>query len=206
MSTAHTPRILAIHTAHHTPNDNIWTPLPIAKLMIEMCGIQENEKVLDPSYGAGAFYNQFPKCVADYNEINEDRDFFKNENVYDVIIGNPPYSKWTKWIEHTLKICKNRFCYIFGAQSLTPNRIKMIHEAGFGITKMHLVKVAWYMSQSYIILCEKGKSSIITVTPGTFPCEFCNTMCGRGIHGNPPNECNYEKKMEARKQKLKKPL
>ena len=181
----------ALHTSHTNPNDNIHTPKPIAEIMINMCDIQSHDTVLDPSKGAGVFYDLIPSLHKDYCEISEGIDFFTNEKYYDVIVGNPPYSKWNKWLEHTLKKC-NRFCYIFGAQSLTPKRIKMIHNAGFGMTKIHTVKIAWFMSQSYICLFEKGKTSIITITPHTFNCEICNTHCHRGIYGNDPNKCNYE--------------
>lgn len=187
----------AIHKAHSIPNDCIFTPKPIAELMIEMCDIKEYETVLDPSRGLGVFYDNLPPCHKDYCEISEGMDYFENKQMYNCIIGNPPYSKWTKWIQHTITKC-DRFCYIFGSNNLTPNRIKMIHDAGFGITKMHTVKVAWWMSQSFIVLCEKGKPSMLTVTPGTFKCEHCGTMCGRGINGADPNICNYEKKMEKR--------
>jgi len=188
----------ALHKSHTKPNDIIHTPQPIAQIMINMTNIQKENKVLDPSKGPGVFFNNLPDCTKDWCEIADGKDFFENNEQYDVIIGNPPFSLWTKWIKHTLTKC-NKFCYIFGSNSLTPNRIKMIHDAGFGITKLHTVKIAWWMSQSFIIVAEKGQPSIMTVTPGTFNCEYCNTHCHRGIYGNPPNECNYEKKQSNKK-------
>ena len=166
--------------------------------MINMTNIQKENKVLDPSKGPGVFFDNLPDCTKDWCEIADGKDFFENNEQYDVIIGNPPFSLWTKWLKHTLTKC-NKFCYIFGSNSLTPNRIKMMHDAGFGITKLHTVKIAWWMSQSFIIVAEKGQPSIMTVTPGTFNCEYCNTHCHRGIYGNPPNECNYEKKQSNKK-------
>jgi len=183
----------ALHDSHTKPNDIIHTPQPIAQIMINMTDIKKENKVLDPSKGKGVFFDNLPECHKDWCEIADGKDFFENNEQYDVIIGNPPFSRWTKWLKHTLTKC-TKFCYIFGSNSLTPNRIKLMHDAGFGITKMHTVKIAWWMSQSFIIVAEKGQPSIITVTPGTFNCEYCNTHCHRGIHGNPPNECNYEKK------------
>jgi hypothetical protein len=187
-----------VHNAHSKPNDIIYTPKPLAERIIQMTAIQPHEVVLDPCRGGGVFYDNLPPCHKYYCEIAEGKDFYGWHMPVDVVIGNPPYSQWTKWLAHTLTICKKRFCYVFGANSLTGNRIQMIHDAGFGITKIHLCKVAWWMTQSLIIVAEKGASSIMTSEP-IINCEHCGTMCGRGIFGNPPNECNKEKKDLAKK-------
>ena len=80
------------------PNDVVYTPLPVAKMMIEMADIKESDTVLDPSLGAGVFYNNLPKCKKDWCEITKGRDFFEytKGKKYDWIIGNPPYSLWSK--------------------------------------------------------------------------------------------------------------
>tara|TARA_R110000787_G_scaffold38287_2_gene96630 strand:- start:2459 stop:2650 length:192 start_codon:yes stop_codon:yes gene_type:complete len=44
-------------------NDVIFTPKPVAELMIKMCNIQPNDKVLDPSKGGGVFFDNLPECV-----------------------------------------------------------------------------------------------------------------------------------------------
>ena len=187
----------AIHNAHKTPNDCIYTPPSLAQRMIEMAAIQPHEVVLDPSKGAGVFFDNLPRCDKHYCEIEEGVDFYQWSMPVDVVIGNPPYSQWTKWLAHTLSICRSRICYVFGANSLTGNRIQMIHDAGFGITKIHFVKVAWWMTQSMVIVAEKGAPSILT-SDRIINCEHCGTMCGRGIYGNPPNVCNMENKIAQR--------
>ena len=47
------------------PNDVIYTPLSVAKLMIDFCDIEPNHRVLDPSMGTGIFYDNFPECNKD---------------------------------------------------------------------------------------------------------------------------------------------
>ena len=99
-------------------NDIIYTPRPVALKMIDMCDIKEGSTVLDPSRGGGIFYNNLPsKCVKDYCEITENKDFFEYNKNVDLIIGNPPYLLWDRWIEHTMKIT-NKFCYILGCFNL----------------------------------------------------------------------------------------
>jgi type I restriction-modification system DNA methylase subunit len=91
----------ALHESHKKPNDIIYTPQPIAQIMINMVDIQKDQKVLDPSKGAGIFYDNLPDCNKDWCELPE-RDFFENNEQYDIIVGNPPFSLWTKWLKHTL--------------------------------------------------------------------------------------------------------
>ena len=58
-------------------NDIIYTPKPVAELMIGLCEITSNMKVLDPSRGGGVFYDNLPDyCIKDYCEIEENKDFF----------------------------------------------------------------------------------------------------------------------------------
>ena len=196
--------IASIHHSKGHANDCIYTPKPLALKMIEMTGILPNETVLDPSKGGGVFFDNLPDCSKYFCEIEEGINFYDWHMPVDVVIGNPPYSQWTKWLEHTTHICKKRFCYIFGTNSLTGNRLKMIHDAGFGITKIHTVKVAWWMTQSFCIVAERGADSILTFET-IMKCEHCGTMCGRGINGNPPNTCNKEAKDKAKlaRKKLK---
>lgn len=162
------------------PNDVIYTPLSVAELMISLCDIQPEEKVLDPSKGGGVFYDNLPPCNKEYCEITEDKDFFDYNNKVDLIIGNPPYSLWSKWLEHTVKIC-DKFCYIFGVYNFTPFRLEKIFDAGFIITKFHICKVDWWFSPSFIVLFEKGniQNSIISSTPKRIMCE-CGVRCKRG--------------------------
>lgn len=180
--------VSAIHASHSKPNDVVFTPLSLAQQMIEMADIQPTDWVLDPSRGGGVFYDNLPSCHRAYCEITEGKDFFDWKSPVDVVIGNPPFSLWTKWLNHTLSICQNRFVYVFGCYSFTHNRIQAIHDAGFGITQIHFVKVAWWMAQSVVIVAEKGKPSILTSSP-TIKCDVCGVMCGRGVRGNPPNVC-----------------
>ena len=162
-------------------NDVIYTPLPVALKMIDMCDIHENDKILDPSKGKGVFYNNFPNnCIKHYCEISEGIDFFNYTEKVDIIIGNPPYSLWNKWIEHTMKLT-DKFCYIFGSFNFTDKRLRDIVSNGYGVTKFHLVKIDWWYSPSYLIVFEKNKTSIITVSSERVICDICKKRCGRGL-------------------------
>ena len=175
-------------------NDVIYTPEPVARLMISMCELKQNESVLDPCRGGGVFYNNFPSTVKKYwDEIADGKDFLKRKKHIDVIVGNPPYSLWDKWIEHTLNICDNRFCYIFGFLNFNEKRLGRIIDAGFGLVRLHLLSVDYWFGRSLIAVFQKNKPSIMSFSPSPFMCDVCGGRCGRGRNGRSFNVCGKEK-------------
>ena len=166
------------------PNDVIFTPKPLAKVMIDFCDIQPTDLVLDPSRGGGVFYDNFPECNKDYCEITEDIDFFKYDKPVDIICGNPPWSLWNSWLEHTIKLNPKKFCYIFGQMNLTLPRLKLLEDSGYKMTKIHLCKVAFWFGHSFICIFEKTekteKDSVMSYSL-IFNCDIC---------GKPPRNCN----------------
>ena len=178
-----------------TKNDKIYTPLPVALKMINICNIKQTDKVLDCSKGTGIFYNNLPECEKYWCEVDEEvigddkRDFFDFTDKVDLIIGNPPYSMWDKWLEHTMKIT-DKFCYIMGLLNLTNPRVKKILDNNFGITKIEIVAIEWWFGPHFIIVFEKNKPSILTSFGDRVYCEYCNSrQCGRGKYKNNPNIC-----------------
>lgn len=168
-------------------NDVFYTPKSLVLEMIEMCNITPDMKVLDPCKGGGIFYDNLPECKKDWCEITEGKDFFEYKDKVDLIISNPPFSLWDKWLEHTCEIT-DKFCYIMGVLNLTDPRIRDLHIKGFGITSMRWCSVDWWFSRSIIVIAERNKQSIISVSPKVHYCE-CGRRCGRGLKGNNPNIC-----------------
>lgn len=93
-----------------------YTPIPLVKKMVEMANVK-GKRVLEPSAGDGRFILE---CIAqgasfvqgidvapDSEEIRILKEDFlnfktpKEEDKFDVVIGNPPYSK-NQWIKHTI--------------------------------------------------------------------------------------------------------
>ena len=165
------------------PNDVIYTPKSVAELMIKMCDIKSTDRVLDPSRGGGVFYDNLGECIKDYCEITEGIDFFKYDKECDIIVGNPPYSMWNKWLEHTIKLNPTKFCYIFGVYNFTPPRLQKIFDAGYTLTTLHIIKINWWFSTSFICLFEKSdKENVISITAKPILCECGNNhhKCKRG--------------------------
>ena len=163
-------------------NDKIYTPLKVAKLMIDLCDIKDNDMVLDCSKGGGVFYDNYPdNCRKDYCEIEENKDFLKYKDKVDWIIGNPPYSLWKDWLNHTITIT-DKFCYIFGVMNLVPSRFKNIYDNGFIVSKIHLLEVDWWFGRSVIVVFEKGDqdNNILPITSKPVLCDICGVKCMRG--------------------------
>jgi len=175
-------------------NDIIYTPKPVAELMIEFCNIQENEIVLDPCKGGGVFYDNLPNnCIKKYCEIEEGIDFLEFNEKVDLIIGNPPYSIWNKWIEHTIKLNPKKICYIMNSFNLTDKRVLYLIENGYNISKFHILKIQWWFGYSFIVIFEKNIKSIISASPVIYNCDICDKRCDRGLKGNSSNECKPKK-------------
>ncbi len=174
-------------------NDRIYTPEKVAKMMIDMCEIKKDDKVLDPSRGGGVFYNNFPECHKDWCEIDEGKDFFKYDKEVDTIAGNPPYSLWTKWIRKTIELNPKKICYIFNIGNLTPSRVGELEKAGYGIKKIILLKIDYWFSSSFLVLFEKDyKSENFNVYKPLIYCETCGKRCDRGRKGKSYNKCSLE--------------
>jgi len=180
-----------------TKNDVIHTPRKIALKMIEMCSIQRGERVLDPCAGSNRiFFDNLPTTsINDYCEITEGTDFFNYDKPIDVICGNPPYSRWNDWLDKTMDLQPNRFCYVFGQLNFTTVRLNKIIARGYGMTSMHIFKSTFWFGDSFAVLFEKDARSIISIELATLNCDECGKRCKRIIQ-NVCGKINKEIELE----------
>lgn len=180
-----------INSARERKNDVIYTPVPLARKMIEMCGITPEMKVLDPCFGSGVFYNNLPDCRKSFCEIKMGLDFFEHDERYDLIIGNPPYSMLNKWIEKTIELT-DRFCYVIGALNFQPNRFHKLEQRGYYITQMYVCCVDYFIGPSFVFIVERTNRGrgIIEFSPTRYNCDVCGKRCNRGQPGYSFNECS----------------
>jgi len=92
-------------TGHLTvePDDVVLTPENIAEDIVRH--FNPSGRVLDPCRGEGAFSDQMPGC--EWCEIREGRDFFEWNEPVDWIVSNPPYSIFSPFLRHSMKVAEN---------------------------------------------------------------------------------------------------
>ena len=97
--------------------------------------------VLDPCSGRNVWAStiltrlqpvRFHEC-----EIQHGSDFYHFEKDVDWIVGNPPFSNLTKWLDHSTRIAQVGFAYILPAHALSNRRLTMIESFGFLLQTIH---------------------------------------------------------------------
>lgn len=144
-------------------NDVFITPLALAKQQIEMIEKIDTDIWLDPCKNSGNYYNQFPCEKKEYCEILEGIDFLKYEGKPDVICQNPPYSILDKWMKKNIELKPRVISFLIGVGNLTSRRIEWFYNAGYGITKLKMLKVYEWYGMSYIVQFEKFKPTILEI-------------------------------------------
>lgn len=109
-------------------NDVVMTPVPVAKDIIQY--FSPKGRILDPCKGDGAFFNNLPEG-SDWCEITEGKCFFSNEEKYDWIVSNPPYSIFDKWLVHSLNVADN-IVYLIPVNKLLSSLVKLKKVYAFG--------------------------------------------------------------------------
>ncbi len=85
-------------------SDIVYTPDWVSEDIIN--GLNPYGDCLDPCKGDGAFYKYLPEG-SQYCELREGTDFFQFNNKVNWIIGNPPYSIFEEFLNHSFSIADN---------------------------------------------------------------------------------------------------
>ena len=145
------------------------TPKDLAKTLVEMCPIEENDIVIEPFKGEGAFYDAFPQnCRKEWAEITEGKDYKDITRAYDWVITNPPFRLQTHqtkrinsfWLlldyyaqraRKGIGFLANDRCF----SVFTPKRIEYLKEMGWEITKICCCSVKKWRGRYYFIILQR---------------------------------------------------
>lgn len=144
--------------------DVFYTPEAVAKKHISLIPSINTDIWLDPFRGKGIYYDHFPTESKEWCEITDGNDFFEYRGNPDVICSNPPYSLLDKVFQKSIELQPRIISYLLLHGAMTPRRIEMFNEQGYGLTGIYITKVyKWYgMAEAYTF--EKGKSNTATIS------------------------------------------
>lgn len=121
------------------PNDKIFTPEALAKLIISFYDLEDGATILDPFRGGGAFFNNYPTNTTNHwCEIDEGRDFTDWTEKVDWIISNPPYSIYDDIMVKSMEIADN-IVYLVPLSKVVSSLGRMRKIAAYG----GVVSVYW---------------------------------------------------------------
>lgn len=94
---------LSLIPIERTHKDVVFTFDEVARDVVAF--FKPSGRILEPAAGDGVFLKYLPG--ADWCEVRDGKDFFDCQERYDWVIGNPPYSVFTEWINHSFEIADN---------------------------------------------------------------------------------------------------
>ena len=122
----------------NTPEkDIVMTPEYLAKEIINH--FNPTGKILDPSRGEGAFYDNYDTDNKDWCELGEGRDFLLYQKKVDWIITNPPWSMMQQFLEHGMEVADNIVYLTTINHYTTKRRIRDMREYNFAIKEIYNV-------------------------------------------------------------------
>ena len=118
------------------PRDVVYTPDDVARDVVNF--FKPSGRILEPSAGDGAFLRHLPPHT-EWCEIEKGRDFFAEHRHFDWIVGNPPFSIFTEWLEHSFEIADNIvYVQVLSSIFISVERLKQIQRFG-GIRTIYVL-------------------------------------------------------------------
>ena len=129
-----------IPASNGSEQDIVMTPPALARAIIGHFSHAMSGKILDPSRGEGAFYNQFPSHLErDWCEVSEGRDFFTWDERVDWVMTNPPWSQIRAFTQHAMRVANNIVWLAPLTNITTKARLRDLEEHGFGVSELLFV-------------------------------------------------------------------
>jgi len=118
-------------------NDNIYTPEDVAKKIVHH--FKPKGKILEPCAGTGAFLKCLPKH-SKWCEIEKGINFFDYKDKVNWIVANPPFSKLSEFLIHSMKLSINIVFLINLPGLFTVHRMRQLYIYKYGIKEILLLR------------------------------------------------------------------
>jgi len=149
--------------------DKHYTPEEVAKDCLDLLPIKYTDIVVDAGSGIKKVWYDNLKVKTKYEyEIEEGNDFLKHTDPVDWVVGNPPFSLGWEFLHHSSRIARKGIAFLGSYKNinsnLLPTRLKKMEDAGFGITRIHVMTISKWYGRYFFIVYEMGKPSIVSYT------------------------------------------
>lgn len=149
-------------------NKNIVMTTPeMAKLLISRVNIEEGDEVMEPCFGTGSFYKNFPtNCKKHFCEINLGKNYLDFEGEVDYTISNPPFiPRKLFWSFHikAMETTRKGIYWLINISSLnvfTPKRLEEMNDKGWYINSFFIVADKRWFGRYAFVEINKKKSSV----------------------------------------------
>ena len=156
-------------------SDICFTNPEMAKYLISLIQFKENDIVIEPCKGKGAFYNNLPDTVKKlYCEINEGKDYLENKEIVDITLSNPPFVPrklfWCFMVK-AMETTRREIYWLINLNSLnvfTPKRLNEMKLKGWFINSFHIVSDKRWFGRYAWIKISKEDNNIFTWTDKMF--------------------------------------
>lgn len=144
----------------HSDRDRIWTPNNLALRLIGKVPFSEDDTWLDPCYGTGNFYDNFPTDRKEFCEIDMGDDYLLSSKKADWVVTNIPFSQPKAFIEKMSRDCNKGFGILCLANSMTVTRLKMLESLGlyvYSVTPVYVKEWGFgYRTDFYVFTRNKN--------------------------------------------------
>lgn len=156
-------------------NDICFTNPEMAKHLLSLIEFKDNDVVIEPCLGKGAFYNNFPKNVKKiYCEINEGKDYLLHTEMVDYTVSNPPFvprKLFWDFMEKAMDTTRKNIYWLINISSLnvfTPKRLQIMKDKNWYIESFYIVSDKRWFGRYVFIKIGKENKNIFNFTKTIF--------------------------------------
>lgn len=158
-------------------NTIVMTKSSMAKYLMERLYFNDNDVLLEPCRGDGAFYNNFPSnTINKWCEINEGIDFLKwdEDDKVDYCISNPPFvprKLFWSFNQKAMRITNKGIYWLLSISSFnvfTPKRLEEMEKEGWYIQSFHIVSDKRWYGRYVFIHISREKNDLFSWNKNTF--------------------------------------
>ena len=148
--------------------DICFTTFEMAKHLIGRITFKDGDRVMNTSFGKGAFYNQLPNNTKNYYcEINEGKDYLEQDQMVDITLDNPPFvprKLFWSFMQKAMDTTTREIYWLINIGALnvfTPKRLNEMKDKNWFINGLYIVAdKRWYGRYVWVKITKENNGFI----------------------------------------------